>query len=248
MRARWLPIALLVSASVASAQHPFDVASVKLHEGGGRIGFTVSGARFHAEAELLPNLIAYAYGIKHYLIADSPARRRLDDLFYDVDARLDGDPPPPEAAFREALKQLLAERFQLAVHFEKRDLAVYALKIGKGGPKLLKGDPTAEPKTHVTGAGRNWEAACDNASMDEILRLIENSILDRPVIDRTGLTGSWRFKLTYTPQIPPNKRDPQPDDLLIFEAVERQLGLRLTPQKEPVDVLVVDRAEKPSAN
>jgi uncharacterized protein (TIGR03435 family) len=251
MRACTTPVVLLFAASVASAQNSFDVASIKVHQGdhgGGRPNITTSGTRFRVEARLLPALIAYAYDVKLYLVADSAALHPFAEAFYDIDARLNADPPPSPAAFRDALKQLLAGRFHLALHSEKRELPVYALIIGKNGSKLQKADPTAETKVHYAEAGRNWEATCDNASTDELLRVIDNSILDRPLVDRTGLTGSWRFKLTYTPQIPPNKRNPDPDDILIFEAVERQLGLRLEPRKEPVDMLIVDRAERPTAN
>src|SRR5215469_4492423 len=99
------------------APRPFEVASVKLHlaNTGGPIGFTTSGPRFHANAELLTNLITYAYDIKHYQVADSPALRPFDDQFYDIFAKAEGETAPPTSAFRTALQLLLADRFHLAV-------------------------------------------------------------------------------------------------------------------------------------
>jgi uncharacterized protein (TIGR03435 family) len=84
--------------------------------------------------------------------------------------------------------------------------------------------------------------------MDDVVRAIENSIVDRPVLDRTGLTGTYAIRLVYTPNIPPNRKAPELDDISIFTAVQEQLGLRLEPQKAMVEVLVVDHAEKPSDN
>jgi uncharacterized protein (TIGR03435 family) len=255
-----VPFAILITALVPpahpqpSAPRSFEVASVKLHQAssGGRIGFTTSGPRFDANAELLTNLIAYAYNIKRFQVADSPALRPLADEFYDIVAVAEGGKAPPTADFRAALQLLLADRFHLAVHFEKRDLPVYALVIGKNGPKLRKPGPAADPPparaVRYSEAGRNWRAASDRATMDDLLLAVENSLLDRPVIDRTGITAPFGFELEFTPQTPPNRRNPEPDDVLIFEALERQLGLRLEAQKAPFDMLVVDHAEPPTAN
>jgi uncharacterized protein (TIGR03435 family) len=86
------------------------------------------------------------------------------------------------------------------------------------------------------------------ATTDDVVRAIENSIADRPVSDGTGLTGTDNIRLVYTPNIPPNRKAPELDDISIFTAVQEQLGLRLEPRKAMVDVLVVDQAEKSSDN
>ena len=71
--------------------------------------------------------------------------------------------------------------------------------------------------------------------------------VDRPVIDKTGLTGKYEIRLEATPEFRINN-NPQPEDLRIFDAIQQQLGLKLEPQKAGIEVLVVDRMDKPSAN
>jgi uncharacterized protein (TIGR03435 family) len=101
---------------------------------------------------------------------------------------------------------------------------------------------------HVSG--RNYEATNPKGNMAGLTEMIENTgFLDRPVVDRTGLQGTYDIDLTYTPGNRANRADEaDPGDVGIFQAVEEQLGLKLNPQKGIVEVLVVDRAEKPSAN
>jgi hypothetical protein len=86
-------------------------------------------------------------------------------------------------------------------------------------------------------------------AMDDVLKAIENSILDRPVVDRTGLNGTYNVRMAYMPNIPSSRgTEPAPEDISVFTEVEVQLGLKLEAQKGMVEVLVVDRLEKPSEN
>jgi uncharacterized protein (TIGR03435 family) len=124
---------------------------------------------------------------------------------------------------------------------------VYALVLGKGGPRFTAGTPNAGP-VRYTASGRNYDVTMPNATMPDLLHVIENSLLDRPVIDRTGLTGTWNIHLVYTPQSRANCRAPEPDDIGIFTAVQEQLGLKLEPRRETMEVLVVDAASGPSGN
>jgi uncharacterized protein (TIGR03435 family) len=133
---------------------------------------------------------------------------------------------------------------------------VYALTVGKTGPKLNKsdGDPTGLPGLFFQGLG---VLAVRNAALLDFTTLMQASVLDRPVVDQTARPGRYDFTLKWTPdetqfggrggQVPPPAEGAEtPPDL--FTAVQQQLGLKLEPTKAPVEVLVIDRVEKPSQN
>jgi uncharacterized protein (TIGR03435 family) len=84
--------------------------------------------------------------------------------------------------------------------------------------------------------------------MGELAEDLRMALLDRPVVDKTGLAGTYNIKLTYTPNLGANRDSPDLSDINVFQAVEEQLGLKLEARKEPVEILVVDRVEKPSGN
>ncbi len=235
----------------ARPERKFEVASVKLHEGAGRIGIATSGLRLNAEAEGVWSLIMYAYNLKSYQLSlNEPQRALLGDMFYDVVAKAEGDAPPSTEEFREMLRSLLADRFRLKAHREQRQVPVYELAIGNRGPKFKESAPDTAPAHRVRAAGRNWEATLLKASMRDLVQFLDgNGYLDRPVLDRTSLTGTYDFKLTYTPDIPPNRRgEADPTDISIFVAVQNQLGLKLQPQRAAMEVLIVDHVEKPTVN
>jgi uncharacterized protein (TIGR03435 family) len=145
------------------------------------------------------------------------------------------------------LQALLADRFKLVAHTETRNLPVYALVVGKGGVRMKETTGAARAEYHLTVSGRNYRVVSNAATADDIVSAVANSFPDRPVIDRTGLTGRYVLDLTYTPTIRSNS-EPSPEDITIFTAVREQLGLRLNPTTAPVSVMVVDHIEKPSAN
>jgi uncharacterized protein (TIGR03435 family) len=150
----------------------------------------------------------------------------------------------------------MADRFRLTFHTEKRELSVYALSVAKGGPKLTaaEGDENAIPSINFYALGK---MGAHNATMADFARSMQRNTLDRPVIDRSGLTGRYDFALTWVPdefqfagvrtptgpQIPSNT-----DGVDLFTAMQQQLGLRLEATKGPTEVLVIDHAERPSAN
>jgi uncharacterized protein (TIGR03435 family) len=236
-------------AQSAPSIRPFEVTSVKLHQGPGRIGINTSGPRLNAEPANLVNLIAYAYNLKYYQVVHTPPLAALADNFYDIVAKAEGDVAPTKDEFRGMVQLLLADRFKLRVHRETREIPVYVLLVGKNGPKFKPSAPDASADTHYAASGRNWETTIPKATMDDVLKAIENSILDRPVLDQTGLKGTYDVRMAYTPNIPSNRgTEPAPDDISVFTAVEVQLGLKLEAQKAMVEVLVVDRVEKPSEN
>jgi uncharacterized protein (TIGR03435 family) len=191
----------------------------------------------------------YAYRLRNYQVSGMAPLLKDDNTRWDIEAKAEGDAVPTSSEFRQMMRSLLADRFKLGVHSEMREMAVYALVVGKGGPKLKESAPDAGPMGHATVSGRNYQVTRPKASMDDVVDAISNAFLDRPVVDKTGLTGTYDIKLTYTPDTKANREgEPDPSDISVFAAVQSQLGLRLEPQKAMVETIVVDHIEKPSGN
>jgi uncharacterized protein (TIGR03435 family) len=190
------------------------------------------------------NLLMTAYGLRLHHVLGPPW---IDSERYDIVAKV------PAGATKEQvnvmLRNLLADRFKLSVHRETKQMPLYELVVGKSGSNLRDSDPNASGGRSIRFVGRNYVVTSPKASMVEVIQVI-NAFLDRPVVDKTGLTGTYYLKLTYTPDTPGNRRsEPNPNDISIFTAVQEQLGLRLEAKTGPVDVLVVDQGEKtPSEN
>jgi uncharacterized protein (TIGR03435 family) len=140
-------------------------------------------------------------------------------------------------------------------HREKMELSVYAIVIAKAGAKLTASeeDPKRDPLMFFYGSGA---FVAKNATIADFAGLLQGGVLDRPVVDRTGLAGRYDFGLIYRPDQPlagdrgDNLPTPSDQDALqdIYAAVQQQLGLRLEATKTPIEVIVVDHLEKPSEN
>lgn len=239
---------LLGTAQSTTPRPSFDVASIKPHnEPAHIIDISTSGPRLTAQAEMLGGLIMYAYDLKgNYQLAWGPGLSGLGDRSYDIEAEVDGSRIPTEAEFREMLQSLLADRFKLTVHHEMRQTQVYALLVGKDGPKFKQSAPDAKFSGFGGVNGRNQNMTMTDATMDEIVHAIAN-FTHGPVVDKTGLTGTYDIKFEATPAFRIDN-NPDPHDISISDAVNEQLGLKLQSEKDPVDVIVVDHIEPPSAN
>jgi uncharacterized protein (TIGR03435 family) len=185
------------------------------------------------------NLLMTAYGLRFHQVLGPPW---IDSERYDIVAKV------PAGATKEQvnvmLQNLLADRFKLSVHRETKQLPLYELVVRKNGSNMRDSDPNASGGRSTRYVGRNYVVTSPKASMAEVIQVI-NAFLDRPVVDKTGLTGTYDLKLTYTPDTPGNRRsEPDPNDISIFTAVQEQLGLRLEAKTGPVDVLVVDQGNK----
>jgi uncharacterized protein (TIGR03435 family) len=152
------------------------------------------------------------------------------------------------AKTRQRLQTLLADRFQLRLRRETKELPVYALVAGKNGPKLREAD---EQGAMSLGRGR---ITARKASMERLAENLGNQ-LGRTVVDRTGLEGNFAFELEWTPDpgqpldlLDPSPAPADPSGPSIFTALQEQLGLKLEPQKDPVEILIIDHVEKPSEN
>lgn len=237
------------SQGVSAAPLPsFDVVSIKVHnEPAHIIDISISGPRLTAQAEMVGGLIMYAYDLKGgYQLAWGPGLSALGDKSYDIEAEVDGSRIPANAEFRQMLQSLLADRFKLKVHHEMRETQVYALLVAKNGPKFKRSAPDAKFSGSMGVNGRNENMTLTDAAMDEVVHAVAN-FTDRPVVDKTGLTGTYDIKFEATPAF---RIDNNPDshDISILDAVTEQLGLKLQSEKDMVDVVVVDHLEPPSQN
>jgi uncharacterized protein (TIGR03435 family) len=229
----------------ADANPIFEVATIKPsrpEEHGPRFWF--DPRRFSVTHISLSQLIQFSFGVQQRQIAAAP------DWFtsetYDISAEPDGEGEPSIRQWRSMVKKLMADRFQLKFHYERRELNVYELTAAKSGPKLIRSQGDPKGSTGLGFGPGNFGAT--NATMADVAEAMQQGALDRPVVDRTGLTGRFDLRLTWTPDdvhsatesadMPPN----------LFTAIQEQLGLKLVPTKAPVDVIVIDHAERPSAN
>jgi uncharacterized protein (TIGR03435 family) len=225
----------------------FEVASIHPHQGPlySIMDFSSSGPRVRLEGYNLRGLIMEAYNFRNFQVS-MPGIDEQENTNYDIVAIAPEGTAPTRDEFRRMLQTLLADRFQLKAHMEKRQVPVYALVVGKGGPKLR---PPSEPRHELHGVdGRNQFLETDSITMYDLANEIWSGFMpDRPVIDRTGLTGTYKLRIEATPEFLID-RNPQPGDLSIFTAVQEQLGLKLEPSTAPLDILVIDSAQKPSEN
>jgi uncharacterized protein (TIGR03435 family) len=245
----------------------FEVVSVKPNNSGGPIRVAGTPGRYSATSITANQLIMAAYHVREFQISGGPAWMRSDR--FDVQAKAESDADATTIHFDLMLQSLLADRFQLTTHLEKKDLPAYELALDKNGPKIQPSSTTAAPSSGPSDARirdrsvmpppgmlrmGTGEMAASQMSLDALLRFISTT-LGRPVIDRTGLTGSFDVRLRWSPG--PGESGPfdtnatgltdaDPDRPSFVTAVHEQLGLKLELVKGPVDVLVIDRIEKPS--
>ncbi len=229
------------------AQPAFEVASIREHKGTyTRVGVFISGPRVTIEAYGLLGLIMDAYQLNESVqISGGPSWMSSDSDRFDITAIAPGEGAPTKDNISLMLRMLLADRFQLKVHRDTQERPVYALVVGKNGPKLKESAPNRESSV-TAGGGRTAQITMANVTMER-LAIQLSSGLDRPVVDKTGLTGHYDVKLNWIPEFagPP---PPGSDGVNIFTAVQEQLGLKLQPQKVPIEILVIDHVEKPSGN
>jgi uncharacterized protein (TIGR03435 family) len=199
------------------------------------------GARFEAAGLTMLDLLERAYGVgDRDWIVGGPAWIGIDK--FDIVASVPAGPPRPE--LQPMLQALLADRFKLAVHKDTKPMPVYVLAAGKR--LLLKESGGGESK--CSGDGRDGiTMTCSNMGMEQFARELygsaEYDYFDRPLLDKTGLTGQYDFTLHWTPRARMGARntDGQSTGTSVFDAVEKQLGLKVEMREEPVPVIVVYR-------
>jgi len=260
----------------ADADPSFDVATIKPNDSGATSmqGLTVNGRNFATRASSLQDLISFSYEVQAKQIVGGPDW--LDKDRYDIAAVPDIDGAPNPEQVRSMIRKLLADRFKLTFHKEKRDMSAYVLTVAKSGQKLT---PT-ERKGPLPGIGFRPMTGglmlnMINGTMADLTGFLQIIVLDRPVVDRTELKDKFDLVVKFTPDEtqfhghPPKlpgpaaaasgsssgssgSTAPAPDTTEsfpdLFQAFQQQLGLKLDAEKTAVDVIAIDHVEKPSAN
>ena len=193
---------------------------------------TYPTAHFFIHSTTLDFLVGMAYGIDLQYIQND--RDWMDSQMYDIDARVDGERPLSQQEIRPLLRNLLEQRFHLTAHRTSKLVSGFQLIVAKGGPKL---------KPAKDGAQIHAQILPNRLDAQSVSITLLAGILTRPagqpVVDKTGLTGSYDINLTYAPANDPNSTLPS-----LFTAIQEQLGLKLEPAKVPVDYLVIDYADR----
>jgi len=247
-QAKLLPMAV-------DAKPGFDVATIKRTEPNISSGtfFTIRGSHVIAVNTNGNDLVSLAYGLHSKQIVNGPPW--LLTARFDIEGVPDVEGRPNHDQVKLMIQKLLATRFKLAVHHEQRELAVYAIIIGKNGPKLTKTDRKPSDNTNFSYTNR-VVLTVRNATMADFADGMQASFMDRPVVNQTGLTDRYDFLLKWIPDGSQSglgeKMPPPADDANtppgLYTAIQEQLGLKLISTKAPVDVLVIDHIEMPSEN
>lgn len=243
-----LGVATLQTAGIAQTA-PFEVASVKVHQGGGGTTREIGPDTMRYLNITLGEFINMAYSGKRYQIAgpDWVVNTASSDR-YDIVAKAAQRATP--AQIRQMLGPLLAERFQLRFHRETRELTVYALTVLKSGPRFKEGDG-GESSVYPDGKGG---ISFKNYPMEALAGLLSNMpAVGRAVLDRTGLTGRYTFTanlLDSPPASSPSEAkaaigaNQDPVSSPVLSNLQDQLGLKLDTVKAPIEMIVIDHVEK----
>lgn len=252
---RTIPVLVLLGFSwhPAHSQTPaFEVASITpckpgtaepLTEHMGIANFISPGGRFTARATTLKFLLEWAYGIQPAQHSGGPSWIGLER--YDVVATAEGNPSDDQ--IKLMVQNLLADRFHLKLHHERKEISAYVISVGKTAPKLF---PPKDGETHALrlapGAGPDQKTHHVIATRFTLAQLTDIFArqLGSVIVNRTGLDGEFDFTLDITSDDSrPNPLDPA----LLIDAMREQLGLTVKFQKTPVDLLVIDSAVKVEA-
>ena len=231
--------AALLASQIQAQTAAFDVATVKPSnpiERGHTIYSSPSG-QLGLDYMTLKELIAFAWDVRDFQISGGP--NWIDSDHFDVVGK--SETARGLMQLRPLVQSLLTDRFQLALHKSSKELPYYALVIGKNEAKL---HPSSAFSPEMRGGGRG-DLTAKGIPLSLLTAQLADS-LGRPVLDLTGLSGIFDLTLQWTPDEAEQKSDPSRPSL--FTAVQEQLGLKLESRKGPVEILVIDRAERPSAN
>lgn len=235
-------MAAFLACSAALDAQSFEVASIRrnLSDGEDRGIQLLPGGRISVAHTTLKTMIRNAYGIFSFQLAGEAGW--MDSEYYDIEAKTESGEDISPDQLKPYLQRLLADRFRLSVHWEKRQGDVYALEVEKGGPRMVRNREGKEPSMNVEKNNGRVQMKGAGAPIAMLASSLENQ-LGRIVVDETGLDGAWDFQGAWTIAPPPDSTDPS-----IFTGVKEQLGLRLVAKKGSIETLVVDHAERASEN
>ncbi len=216
--------------------------SMLVGRGGGNL-FTTTNSTFNS-------LMTMAYGLHASQIVNGPSW--LESERFDITAKPEDSGMPNVTQLKVMVQKLLTERFGLSFHKEQRELTAYVITVGKNGPKLTKN----ESGGNLPGFGGRGPGSFGvrNSTMAEFAGFLQQNILERPVVDKTGLTGKFDFGLEFRPSGQLSAAPGGPAQLPaevearadFFTAIQEQLGLKVENTKTPVEVYVIDKVQKPS--
>jgi uncharacterized protein (TIGR03435 family) len=243
----------------ADADPSLEVATIKPSEPG-RQGkaFGYRGTQFITFNTNMNDLIAFAYGLHAKQIIGAPDWFGTD--LFDIDGKPDVPGRPNIQQMESMMRKLLADRCALKFHHEQKELSVYAVRLGNGGPKMSK--TTAGPNDPQGFGFRGLgDLIVRNLTMAEFATWMQSGVMDKPVVDQTGLKDKYDFTLKWTPDdsqfaqfrgavapAPQPAGDNPNAPPSLYTAVQEQLGLKIEATKAPDDVIVIDHVEKPSPN
>ena len=239
----WFAALTLSSASQTPAQPTFAVAVIRpsaapmpfVHDG--KTDLEPDALRM--QDVTVATCIKWAYHVQDSQIV-GPGWIRSDH--FDITAKTDG--PVSAELMKPMMKNLLAERFHLSFTPESRQLKAYALVRTRGGAKLKPA--TADADSRIQNSATGFIAR--STTLKEFADYIADP-MQSPVVDETGLAGKYDFSVDFTPYLPPDADTVRPNVIsVMMTALEGELGLKLEPRKLSVNVLVINRIEKPSAN
>jgi bla regulator protein BlaR1 len=245
------------AAAIALSQTlaPYDVVSIKLHNPATDLpneesfNMSIHDDIYTATNVPLEMILEFAYDIKTDQI--SGLSGPVSAAHFDIEAKVivpgGGTPPKLTDSQLEAMIiPLLAERFHLKAHLQPKTLPVYNLVVQRGGPKIkLSQEERKDVSWNLNGKDNDKILTAKSASMADLSAALADEV-HREVIDKTALTGSADITLKWSDEI--GMEQGGPNAISIFTAIEEQLGLKLQPSKGPVQTLVIDHAEMPSAN
>jgi bla regulator protein BlaR1 len=267
-----LTILLAFSSFWAFGQTPsvrpeFDVVDVKPNNSadGAGSGSILPSGQFRAVNIPLKEVIKFAFDVRDEAIIGAPGW--MDSERYDIVGK--AAPVGAEETFwrsssavalmrfsynwdqtfRLMVQTMLAERFKLAVRQEQRPMSVLALTVAKGGARLQKASEAGRPDcTRTVGAELRAQVVCKNMTMPDLARAMQvfaPLYADRPVLDLTGIEGTYDLKLEWMGRFVPNQ---EVEGMTMPGALEKTLGLKLEQRRMPMPVLVIDHVERPSEN
>jgi uncharacterized protein (TIGR03435 family) len=243
----------------------YDAVSIRPNKSGsGNVQWRMTPDGFRMENVSLVNVVMDAYGTKTSMedqVVGIPGWAK--DAHFDMEAKVSEEDAPAyekltEAERKQMMQALLADRFHLKAHTETREAPIYALVVAKGGLKIkaatagdtyeqglkFNGKPAGPGSMMMSFTGNVQHAQYQSYSVDLFARNLTYQV-HRQVLDETGLTGKYDFKLDWAPDGANEEKDAAPG---IFTAIEEQLGLKLESRKGPVDFVVIDHVEQPSEN
>jgi len=242
----FIAIGLITAPCTFAQPLAFEVATVKPSKPdarGGGIKPLPGGQTYIATNVPLRLMMKLMYKITDSQIIGGP--EWMNTALYDVEGK--AERPSNVDQLHEMFQTLLAERFKLQFHREKRELPAFVLTVDKSGSKLKLNTSAENFDIPIKPAGRG-RAAGERVPMNYFTWFLAQQ-LNRPVVDQTGLDRFYDFNLEWAPELPPgvNGAEPPPsaDGPTIFTAIREQLGLKLESKKAPVETFVIDRVERP---